>query len=316
MLLKLALDKNALKIKEVHKSRSLTHPAFSLMTLALCLGSFFTSSCSNSSGQQAKILREEPTEQKKQQPLQERDFPKNIGQIPVPAGFSNSTGDVKTFGNFLSGLSLKEEGTPVKLYNGENKWNQQAHYAVVNLPIGSKDLHQCADAVMRLRADFLRKEGRYNKINFHFVSGFNCEYSKWIAGNRIKVNGSKVSWYTGGSKGDSDESYWKYLETVWSYASTLSLEKELISKSVSDIETGDVWIKGGSPGHAIIVAKVIVNEAGEKLFLLAQSYMPAQELHILKNPRNEELSPWYEIPTDELISPEWTFTLDQLRQWP
>lgn len=246
---------------------------------------------------------------------QENAFPKSIGQIPLPTGFERPHLQNNEFGNFLSGLSLKEKGSPVKLYNGENKWNQNAHYAVVNLPIGTKDLHQCADAVMRVRADFLRQEKRFKEINFHFVSGFNCEYSKWMTGNRVKVNGNKVSWYAGGSQGDSDESYWRYLETVWSYASTLSLEKELASKAVTNIETGDVWIKGGSPGHAILVADVIENAAGKKLFLLAQSYMPAQELQVLKNPENSGLSPWYEIPTNRLVTPEWTFELNQLREW-
>ena len=51
-----------------------------------------------------------------------------------------------------------------------------------------------------------------------------------------------------------------------------------------------------------------------KIFLLAQSYMRAQDMHILLNPVNEKLSPWYEI-TDDIICPEYAFTKDELKTW-
>ena len=250
-----------------------------------------------------------PEKQQSAEPLHE------VGAIQVPQGYDRTDDTERSFGSFLRGLPLKAEGSPVMLYNGDEKWNQEAHFAVINLPIGKRDLHQCADAVMRIRADYLRKRGRHDDIHFNFVSGFNCEYQKWMQGYRVKVSGNKVTWYKGAEPGNSDASYWKYLEMVWSYAGTLSLEKELQSKPTSDLAIGDVWIRGGSPGHAILVIDVVVNSAGEKLFLLAQSYMPAQEMHVLKNPGNAMLSPWYEIPDGDLVTPEWTFKNTQLRAW-
>ncbi|WP_373285429.1 DUF4846 domain-containing protein [Puia dinghuensis] len=55
-----------------------------------------------------------------------------------------------------------------------------------------------------------------------------------------------------------------------------------------------------------------------RIYLLAQSYMPAQTIHIVINPLNPTLSPWYDAdPTRGLIeTPEWTFTISQLRMWP
>ena len=213
-------------------------------------------------------------------------------------------------------MPLKDKGTPVRLYDGQEKWNQTAHFAVVDLPIGKRDLHQCADAVMRLRADYLRETGQYESIHFNFTNGFKCGYEPWMQGKRIRVSGNNVSWYNANAaSGDSDASYWKYLEMVWSYAGTLSLEKELKTRSIQEISIGDVWIKGGSPGHAIIVVDLVINKVGKQRFLLAQSYMPAQEMHILLNPNDESLSPWYELPKGQLTTPEWTFELDQLRTW-
>jgi len=56
---------------------------------------------------------------------------------------------------------------------------------------------------------------------------------------------------------------------------------------------------------------------GERVFLLVQSYMPAQEIHVLKNPADAGLSPWCRIPTDgPLRTPEWTFRMDELKRFP
>ncbi|MFM7767840.1 MAG: DUF4846 domain-containing protein, partial [Bacteroidota bacterium] len=109
----------------------------------------------------------------------------------------------------------------------------------------------------------------------------------------------------------------KYMEMVFSYAGTASLEKELKPVDLADMQIGDLFIKGGFPGHAVVVVDMAVHEStGEKLFLLAQSYMPAQETHVLKNPNDAGLSPWYALDFDgELTTPEWTFGRQQLKRF-
>ena len=55
----------------------------------------------------------------------------------------------------------------------------------------------------------------------------------------------------------------------------------------------------------------------EKAFILAQSYMPAQQTQILINPANEEISPWYRVDLNNpLLTPEWTFEASQLKRFP
>jgi hypothetical protein len=238
-------------------------------------------------------------------------------RFDVPSGFKREELDTSSFGHWLRELPLKEKGTQVQLFDGSLKGNQEAHLAVIDLPIGSKDLHQCADAIMRLRADYLFSKKKYDEIHFHFTNGFDALYSKWRKGQRIQVNGNKVQWVDGGKSGDNQSSYWQYLEKVFSYAGTLSLSKELKPKSAENIQIGDVFIQGGSPGHAVIVVDLAINAStGEKVFMLAQSYMPAQEIHVLRNPSGSENSPWYEIKGSTLETPEWDFTLSDLKYFP
>ena len=103
---------------------------------------------------------------------------------------------------------------------------------------------------------------------------------------------------------------------VFMYAGTLSLSQELPTIAPSNMAIGDIFIKGGSPGHAVIVMDIAENTKGEKIFLLAQSYMPAQNIHLLKNPTDSKLSPWYALKDLKILeTPEWNFTKNDLKRW-
>jgi hypothetical protein len=237
-------------------------------------------------------------------------------RFTVPSGYERTIESKNSFGEYLRNLPLKPSGTLVKYYDGKTKTNNNVYEAVINLPIGNKDLHQCADAVMRLRADYLYHQKKYDKIHFNFTNGFRVDYSKWQQGYRITVKGNKTSWVKTAKPSNSYDTYWKYLEMIFQYAGTASLSKELIPTDTSDIKIGDVFIKGGFPGHAVIVVDMAINtKTNKKIMLLAQSYMPAQELQILLNP-NTNKSSWYDISFGSTLNtPEWTFKSNELKRF-
>ncbi len=233
----------------------------------------------------------------------------------LPAGYSRVEAKPNSFAAYLQELTLKPIGSKVQYYNGAYKTNE-VDAAVIDVSVGDRDLQQCADAVIRLRADYFYKSNQFDKMEFKLTNGFSVPFSKWIQGYRVQVAGNNCNWNLAAAAGSGKEVYQKYLDFVFSYAGTLSLAKTLHQKSIADIEIGDVFIRGGSPGHAIIVVDMALNEQGEKIFLLAQSYMPAQDIHVLKNLENTTTSPWYSIPTGEKMqTPEWTFTTNELKTW-
>ena len=242
-----------------------------------------------------------------------------VNRIPVPDGFKRVASHPESYGYWLRHIPLKEGRPNVLLYNKEEKWNQSAHVAVLDLDVDERNLQQCADAVMRLKAEFHYQKEDFSNIHFKYTSGDNIPFSKWITGKRPSVSGHEVIWKNCTSCDETYPSFRKYMLSIFNYAGTASLEKELSPKAWTDIQIGDVVINGGSPGHAVIVLDVAIDtETDEKLFLLAQSYMPAQESHILRNPVNSELSPWYsvsEIASGPLDTPEWSFTNTSLRSF-
>lgn len=107
------------------------------------------------------------------------------------------------------------------------------------------------------------------------------------------------------------------MEYVFAYANTASLFDQMKPvKDINDIKIGDAFIEKKRPyGHAVIVADMAVNSKGEKVYLLMQSYMPAQELQVLKNPTDRDISPWFRVPTTILKTPEWNFKPEHLRRF-
>ncbi|RIJ33437.1 DUF4846 domain-containing protein [Pontibacter oryzae] len=238
-------------------------------------------------------------------------------RFPVPAGFTRVNVEVGSFAAYLQNFKLKPDGAMMHYYHGAVKPNDGVYEAVLDIDVGKYDLQQCADAVMRLRAEYLFKQKRFNDIHFNFTNGFRADYNKWRQGYRINVKGNVCSWVNKSIPSTSYASFKDYLHVVFTYAGTLSLAKELKPADLSDLQIGDVFIKGGSPGHAVIVLDMAENKAiGEKLFILAQSYMPAQEIQILQNPTAPNLSPWYNTTFQgPLLTPEWTFQKNQLKRF-
>ena len=275
------------------------------LVVALVVISLITAGCGRSSA--------EP------QPVLAREEGRTIaGRISPPRGHEFRPTEPGSFEEWLTQLPLKPGRPSVLLHDGREKLNQDAHHAVIDLDVGDRDLQQCADAIIRLRAEYLWAAGRYADIHFNFTSGDRADYNRWREGYRPLVVGNNVRWRKSAAEDDSYESFRDYLTTVFRYAGTHSLSQEL--SPVADpaqMKIGDVFIRGGFPGHAVIVVNMAENrDTHQRVFLLAQSYMPAQDIHVLRNPTDPDLSPWYPLGFgDHLRTPEYGFRKDELRRF-
>ena len=203
---------------------------------------------------------------------------------------------------------------PVKDYTGRLINNQSKHVAVINYDVGTSDLQQCADALMRLRAEYLFAQNRFNEIGFHFCSGQYYSWNMYCKGMKPLLKSNTVHFInTNIVHQTTHESLRNYLDIVYAYANTISLCKEL--KPANDFEVGTVIITPGSPGHTCIIIAELINEKGEKLYKLAEGYMPAQSIYILSNPYDEGVSPWYKLSKGEILTASYDFTNYQLKKF-
>ncbi len=237
-------------------------------------------------------------------------------RINTPKGYHRLSSASEELATFLRTFPLKPNNSPVLLYDGNEKNNQSNHVAVFDMDIGDRDLQQCADSIMRIYSEYYWSQGEYDHIAFHLTNGFLMEYTKWRDGNRLVVEGNDVSWSKQKDYDDSYESFRQYLNMVFAYAGTLSLTQESDPISLDDIKPGDLFLQGGSPGHCVMIVDIAEDSSGNRSFLLAQGYMPAQEFHILVNPLHDE-DPWYyeDELTYPFLTPSWTFKEGSLVRW-
>ena len=237
-------------------------------------------------------------------------------RINSPKGYSRIPSSKVEITSFMREMTLKEDGSDVLLYNGDAKNDQKSHVAVFDLDIGDRDLQQCADSVIRVYAEYYWSLEKYDKIAFHLTNGFLMEYTKWRDGNRIIVSGNHVRWNKSKEYDASYQNFLRYLNMVFAYAGTLSLSAESKVINISDIRPGDMFLEGGSPGHCLLVVDIAENEEGDRCFLLAQGYMPAQEFHIIKNPKHLVDQWYYEADiTFPFKTPSWTFNEGSIKRW-
>ncbi len=226
---------------------------------------------------------------------------KSVADVPLPPGYERVMVNPHSFGAFLRNFPLRKDRV-IYLYDKRPKINQQLHYAVLDIPTGDKDLQQCADAIMRLRGEYFFEKNQYDSIQFYPGGGEPFLFSKVCK----PADPAKRKRFE------------KFLERVFVNCGTYSLEKQLHPvKNIQLMEIGDVFVKGGAPGHAEIIMDMAVNPAtGRSIFLLAQGYMPAQDMHLLLNPYQPGYGPWYVITASDTVpTASWIFTSRQLRRW-
>lgn len=225
-----------------------------------------------------------------------------ITRFDPPKGFFWVKEAPGSFSEYLTQFPLHPMNFPVRYFNLVPIEKQNHHVSILKIDVGNKDLQQCADAWIRLYAEYLWKNKSYDDIKFEFTSKQMFAWNDYKNGMRTKEDGEFVIFYDTPEIDDSYQNFRRYLNVIFNYAGTISLDRESLPVISNDnIQPGDIIIKPGSPGHTVIIVGVSKDSKGKKLYLLAESFMPAQDIHILVNHRNPNISPWYEL---DIHSPE------------
>ena len=265
-------------------------PYFNPKTI-LIIALFITLSCNSNSHNSKDNVDVVSNQEKKQQ----KHVATKIQEIDTPQGFERT--ETTKYGKWIRNINLTEDNI-VYYFDGSKKANQSIHVAVLDLDIGNRDLQQCADACMRIRSEYLFEQKDYSSIKFLFANG---KWSKSFEDYTTKR---------------THEAFRSFMNYIYSFANTASLKKQMTTISdINTIEVGDVFVQSGSPyGHAITVMDVCKNERGDKMFMVSQSYMPAQSIEVLVNPENN--TAWYPSNfIDDLVTPQWTFTKNDLKRF-
>jgi hypothetical protein len=228
-------------------------------------------------------------------------------RFAAPVGFTRADVAPRSFGAFLRSLPVEPAGTPVVDYRGRVvlAGDDPNLAAVVDIDVGKADLQQCADAVLRMDAEW-----RYGRGDHHMAyptaSGTVVAYDRYLAGERAVASGNRLSLQpTAGRMTDGHRALRSYLDEVFTWANTTSLAREGAEIPYSEVRPGDYFVSSnGRVGHAVLVLDVAHDTAGHVALLLGQSYMPAQSFQVL---RPSGRSAWFigRSDADEVETPFW-----------
>ena len=228
--------------------------------------------------------------------------------FPPPPGAVRAPADA--FGASLRALPLYPPGRTVRTHDGRPVAIGAAR--VVDIPVGTRDLQQCADSALRLRATWERASGSVPA--FHFTSGDLSSWGAWAAGTRPKIAGNTVTFVAGAAKPDaSDAAFEAWLANLYTYAGTRSLPLDTVAvpgEPAEVVRPGDLVNQPGSPGHVVVVLDV-ARGGGETWVLVGQGYMPAMDFHVLDGPDRS----WYPVAGAVLPSSPVAVPWSGLRRW-
>lgn len=224
-----------------------------------------------------------------------------------PEGYTRVSVAEGTFAALLRGLPLRTDRDDVRAYDGSELDRPAA--AVVAMDVGTRDLQQCADSAIRLHAEWLWSAGRADEAGYHFTSGDLSWWADWRDGERFVIDGSKVRRVAGAARPDDHASYRKWLDQVFMYAGTRSLAKDSAPVSEDEaLQPGDFFVQAGSPGHAVVILDVAEGADGQRVALMGQGFMPAEDLHVLRWPAVALDEVWFPLPAtaDGVVeTPSW-----------
>lgn len=204
--------------------------------------------------------------------------------FPAPGGFARVPVAPGSFGAWLRELPLRPPRTTVVTHKGLPiiPWVYPLLGAVVDLDV--RQDQQCADVIYRLRAEYLWAQGHREAIRFAATDGSVIAWRDWQRGVRPRLSGQKLAYAVRARPDTSRKSFDAYLACVMSWCGTLSLAEDSIAVKPADLRPGDFFVRGGSPGHAVLLADVAQDARGQRQALIIQGLMPAMSAHVVSPP--------------------------------
>ncbi|KAA3654775.1 MAG: hypothetical protein DWQ10_17615 [Calditrichaeota bacterium] len=216
-------------------------------------------------------------------------------RFPPPDGFTRVPVRSNSFAAFLRSLPVKPVASPVLDYKNRivKDGADTTVAAVVQLNIKGKKLEQCMDILQRLFAEYCIQSGQEKKIGFLLPDKTKFFWHEWREGWRPVRAKDKYPLQKIGHQARSRDTFEDYLKEIFYHSGTQTNYFGLKKIAPAHVSIGDMLIKRGPRGHAVLITDMVENSEGIRMALFAQGDTPACQLHILQNTSG---MPW--IPLD------------------
>ncbi len=237
-------------------------------------------------------------------------FPKPVDSLearfPTPPGYHRVANPPGSFGEWLRGLPLAAEGTPVVSNTGDVVFKGDDDYvaAVVAIDVGAGDLQQSSDAVVRLNAEWLWGNDKPDAISYRSASKLDMPFSRWARGQRLIASGPNVFWVVKGKPKDPTyDDFRQYIDAVMLWTNNVSLATRATRVAdPKELVPGDFFLQTRGKGHALLVLDLAEKPTGERVALLGQAMQsPAQSVRVIRLGRE---TAWFSMrPPNPVLTP-------------
>ena len=236
-----------------------------------------------------------------------------VKRFRTPRGFNRVKVTTGSWAEWLRHLPLLPAQTPVRSREGNIILPGNSPWLGAVIDMDVRKNQECADTIMRLWAEYLLLVGQDSEIAFP-VSGGDISWLEWKRGTRPRLVGNYLRFSRTAEPDSSRRSFERYLDAVCAWCGTYSLVEASRPVPLSDIRIGDLFVHGGTPGHAVLVADLASTTEWLTKALLLQGFMPAQSAHVVNLDAN---TTWYGLRADRRISiPMWgEFGISELRRF-
>jgi len=222
-----------------------------------------------------------------------------IEKIPLPSSnYMRVQIRDNSFAEWLRDLSLQKSGSDVLNYRGGIfKTGKDTSVAfVVDMNIEGKRLEQCMDVLVRFYADYLWEKKQTKNLNLPLPGGYWLNWKNWGEGYRPNFSGIDVTIKKSSKPDSSHQSYISYLNTVYSESHTQQFFHAYLPINREEVKIGDMIIRKGTKGHAVMIVDLALNKQGEMIALIGNGDTPACQFFILKYSKD---SPWVPLYFDK-----------------
>ena len=214
------------------------------------------------------------------------------GAFPSPPGFERVKAADGSFADWLRHLPLRPIGTQPKTYLGETTvWKASEVAAVIDLDLIGK-IQDCATSAVRLWVEYLVNHGKEKTLSVTMNQRKVLSWAGFMRGCLPSYNGEtrKLSVTCGHRRPSVSTaqaraaSIRKYVRHAMRWTNSSTLARHLRRATKAETGPGTVILQPGSSGgvgHASIIVDKAVNTDGDRLYLVANGFLPAQDMLIV-----------------------------------
>ena len=207
-----------------------------------------------------------------------------IGEISLPSNdYERIAIEQNSFAEYLRNLPLKNKGSEVIDYRGGVfKSSSDTSVAfIVDMDIKGRRLEQCMDILVRIYAEYLWVVNQVDNLILPLPGGYWLKWQDWNAGLRPFFKGINVSMIKSDQPDSSYNAYRTYLNTVYSESHTQQFYHAYQTVDREKVQIGDIIIKKGTKGHAIMIVDMAKSKHGDTVALIGNGDTPACQFFLL-----------------------------------